>query len=281
MIEVDDLPELHDPIVIAAFEGWNDAAEAASSLVQHLADAWDAEPVAALDPEDYYDFQVNRPRVGFLDGARRISWPTTRVLLARNTGIGHDVLLVQGIEPSFRWRAFVIELLQLASDVDAGLLVNLGALLADVPHSRPFPVTVTSEDSSLVNLHDLEHPTYEGPTGIVGVLADAAEQSGLPALSCWAQVPHYAAGTTSPKGALALLIRLEELLDVALPHGDLDELAKAWERGVDELAGADPEIAEYVSSLEETQDTADHPQATGDAIAAEFERYLRRRDDAG
>ncbi|WP_312719515.1 PAC2 family protein [Mobilicoccus sp.] len=277
MIEVDDLPELTRPIVVAAFEGWNDAGDAATSVVAHLADLWGAEPIAALDPEDYYDFQVNRPRIGLHDGVRRITWPTTRVLLARDTGFGHDVLLVQGIEPSMRWRSFVIELLGLALEVDAELLVCLGALLADVPHTRPCPVITTTEDPTLADRFGAQPSTYEGHTGIVGVLADAAMQSDLPCVSCWVSVPHYAGGHTSPKATLALLSRIEGLLDLALPHGDLEELAHAWECGVDELASSDDEIGEYVQALESAQDTAESPEASGDAIAAEFERYLRRR----
>lgn len=277
MIEVEDLPELHHPIVIAAFEGWNDAGEAATSVVSHLADLWEAEPIAALDPEEYYDFQVNRPRIGLHDGVRRITWPTTRVLLARDTGFGHDVLLVQGIEPSMRWRSFVIELLGLALEVEAELLVCLGALLADVPHTRPCPVVTTTEDPTLADRFGAEPSTYEGHTGIVGVLADAAMQSDLPCVSCWVSVPHYAGAHNSPKATLALLSTLEGLLDLALPHGELEELAHAWERGVDELANSDEEIGEYVQALESAQDTADSPEASGDAIAAEFERYLRRR----
>ncbi|WP_040160850.1 PAC2 family protein [Mobilicoccus massiliensis] len=277
MIEVEDLPELRRPIVVAAFEGWNDAGEAASSVIAHLADVWGAEAVAAVDPEDYYDFQVNRPRVGPHEGIRRITWPTTRILLARDTGFDHDVLLVQGIEPSMRWRAFVIELLTLAHEVDAELLVCLGALLADVPHTRPCPVFTTAEDPELIERYGLEESTYEGHTGILGVLADAAHQSDLPCVSSWVSVPHYAGGHNSPKATLALLNALESLLDLALPHGDLEDLSRAWERGVDELAGSDEEIGEYVQALESAQDTADRPEASGDAIAAEFERYLRRR----
>ncbi|MDO5627774.1 MAG: PAC2 family protein [Mobilicoccus sp.] len=279
MIEVEDLPELRRPVVVAAFEGWNDAGEAASSVIAHLAEVWGAEPVAAVDPEDYYDFQVNRPRVGPHEGVRRITWPTTRILLARRTGLGRDVLLVEGIEPSMRWRSFVVEILTLAHEVDAEMVICLGALLADVPHTRPCPVFLTSEDPELTDRLDLEPSTYEGHTGIVGVLADAATQSDLPCVSAWASVPHYAGGHNSPKATLALLRALEEVLDTVLPHGDLDELSRAWERGVDELAASDDEIAEYVQALESAQDTADRPEASGDAIAREFERYLRRRGD--
>lgn len=279
MIEVSELPTLRDPIVIAAFEGWNDAAEAATTTIAHLAELWTAEPVAALDPEDYYDFQVNRPRVSFVDGVRHVTWPTTRILLARETSIGRDVLLVQGIEPSFRWRSFVVEILELARQVDATLVVCVGALLADVTHTRPLPVGIYNESATLPAGLEADTPSYEGPTGIVGVLADASQQAGLPTVSLWASVPHYAGGATSPKATLAILRRLEDVLDVALPYGDLPEMSKAWERGVDDLAASDDEVAQYVEALEQAQDTASHPAATGDAIAAEFERYLRRRDD--
>ncbi|MBP6996541.1 MAG: PAC2 family protein [Phycicoccus sp.] len=276
MIELEDLPDLHDALLIAAFEGWNDAGEAASGLIEYLADLWGAEPVAALDPEDYYDFQVNRPRVVGEDGQRRISWRTTRILVAQGTSVG-DVVLVQGIEPSFRWRAFAIELMELAQAADATTVITLGALMADVAHSRPIPVTLTSDSEDTRHRYDLEASTYEGPTGIVGVLADAAIQVGLTSISAWAAVPHYAGHSPSPKATLALLSSLEGLLDAAIDHGDLDEDARAWQRGVDEIAADDPEIAEYVQALEQAQDTAELPEASGDAIAKEFERYLRRR----
>ncbi|MDP9220341.1 MAG: PAC2 family protein [Actinomycetota bacterium] len=280
MIELGDLPELRRPIVVAAFEGWNDAGEAASGAIEQLAREWDAQPVAALDPEDYYDFQVNRPTVELgSDNQRRIIWPTTRLLVAHRPGLDHDIVMVDGIEPSMRWRAFVVELLSFAQDVGAEMLVSVGALLADVPHTRPIPITATSHDPGLMSRLGLEPSHYEGPTGIVGVLADAAGQAGLPALSLWAAVPHYAGGVPSPKATLALLRRLEELLDVTVPLGDLPEEALAWERGVDELAENDGEVADYVKSLEQAKDTADLPEASGEAIAREFERYLQRRRD--
>lgn len=281
MIEIEDLPELVDPVIVAAFEGWNDAGEAASSVLDHLAQVWAAEPIAAIDPEDYYDFQVNRPRVGTADGIRRITWPTTRVLYAPRTSAGRDILLIQGIEPSTRWRTFVVELLALADEVDASMLVCLGALLADVPHSRPLPVGVYGEDPQLARDLSLEASTYEGPTGIVGVLADAAHQAQIPTVSVWVSVPHYAGGTPSPKAALAVLDHLEDLLDVRVSRGELEDLSRAWERGVDELAAGDEEVAEYVQALEQATDAAEHPNASGDAIAREFERYLRRRDNPG
>lgn len=279
MIQLEDLPELRDPIMIAAFEGWNDAGETASATLTHLARTWGAEPVAALDPEEYYDFQVNRPRTVQEGSERKVRWPTTRILLAQDTPLDRDVLLVQGIEPSMRWMTYTQELIDLATECEVGTLITLGGLLADVPHTRPIPVTVTSEHEETRQRYDLEASQYEGPTGIVGVVVDAAHQAGLATLSCWAAVPHYAGGSPSPKATLALLTRLEELFDTLIGHDDLPEQARAWEHGVDELAQSDEEVAEYVQSLEQAQDTTDLPEASGDAIAREFERYLRRRDD--
>jgi predicted ATP-grasp superfamily ATP-dependent carboligase len=282
MIELRETGELRDPIVIAAFEGWNDAGESASAVVEHLASVWGAEVVAAVDPEDYYDFQVNRPQTVRADGRRTVRWPTTRILLARNTPMGRDVLLVLGIEPSVRWRSFAVDILAYAVHQGAQMMVLLGALLADVPHTRPIPVSVTSEDTDLLaSLDDIEASTYEGPTGIVGVLVDEAQHVDLPVLSCWAAVPHYAGGAPSPKASHALLGRVEELLDCVIDDTALAEEARAWEHGVDELAATDEEVAEYVRQLEDAQDTVELPEASGDAIAKEFERYLRRRRDDG
>ncbi len=279
MLEFEDVAPLHDPILIAAFEGWNDAGEAASAAIEHLAEIWQAEAVAALDPEDYYDFQVNRPKVVLDEGQRRVIWPTTRLLVARDTGFDRDVVLVEGIEPSTRWRAFTIELLEFAERVGVSTFVTLGALLADVPHTRPIPVTATSDSVEVIHRYDAESSSYEGLTGIVGVLSDAAGRTGLPALSCWAAVPHYAGGSPSPKATLGLIGKLESLFGITIPLGDLPETARAWERGVNELAESDDEVAEYVQSLEEATDTADLPEASGAAIAQEFEKYLRRLGD--
>ena len=282
MLEFEDVAPLRDPILIAAFEGWNDAGEAASAAVEHLSAVWNAEAIAALDPEEYYDFQVNRPKVLREDSQRRIVWPTTRLLVARDTGFiapARDVVLVEGIEPSTRWRSFTIELLEYAQRLGVTTVVTLGALLADVPHTRPIPVTATSDDEDVIHRYDLESSAYEGPTGIVGVLSDAAHRAGLTSLSCWAAVPHYAGSSPSPKATLGLLSTLERLFNVTIPLADLPEISRAWERGVNELAQSDEEVAEYVQSLEESTDTADLPEASGESIAREFERYLRRRGD--
>jgi predicted ATP-grasp superfamily ATP-dependent carboligase len=280
--ELSGVPPLRDPVMVAAFEGWNDAGEAASGAVAHLEQVWDAQPVGELDPEEYHDFQVNRPVVSVDDdGKRQITWPTTRLYWARPPGSSRDVVIVRGIEPSMRWQRFTREVLGYADRLQVGTLITLGALLADVPHTRPIPVTSTSEDERLLARLAIEPSRYEGPTGIVGVLQEFAQRAGLPSLSLWAAVPHYVGQSPSPKATLALLRRVEEMLDVTVPLGDLPEDARAWERGVDELAEEDSEIGEYVRQLEQAKDTADLPEASGEAIAQEFERYLRRRDDDG
>ena len=282
MIEIDDAPDLVAPLVIAAFEGWNDAADAASGVVDHLMTVWDARVVGAVDPEDFYDFSVNRPQVGIDTlGHRRLTWPSTQIAVCSPPDLDRDVILVRGIEPNMRWRQFCAELLAACDDLGGELVVTLGALLADTPHTRPIPVSGTATEPELVDRLQLEPSTYEGPTGILGVLQDACVRLDVPAVSYWAAVPHYVAQPPCPKATLALLGQLEELLEVSIPLGDLPEDARAWERGVDELAEDDEDIADYVRSLEETRDTAELPEASGEAIAREFERYLKRRGDEG
>jgi len=268
-------------VMIAAFEGWNDAAESASGAVAHLADVWQAAPLGEIDPEDYYDFQVNRPTIAVRESeGRHITWPTTRYSQARLRK-GRDIVLVRGVEPNMRWRAFCAELLGVCRDLRVETVVTLAALLGDSPHTRPVPVTGTTADAGLQRVLHLEPPRYEGPTGIVGVFQDLCTTAGIPAVSFWASVPYYVAQPPCPKATLTLLRRIEDLLDVAIPLRDLPDEARAWQDGVDELAAADSEVAEYVRSLEEAKDTAELPEATGEAIAREFERYLRRRDEGG
>ncbi len=269
-------------VLLAAFEGWNDAGAAATQAVAYLAEVWDAEQVDELDPEEYHDFQVNRPVVGpGPDGHREITWPSTSVSLARARHTGRSVALVHGIEPSMRWRRYCTELLDIAAGLHVEWVVTIGALLADVPHTRPIPVTVSADDPEVAAALDLERNTYEGPTGIVGVLQHEATARGLKAVSLWAAVPHYVAHPPSPKATLALLHQVEQLLGEPIPLGELPEDAAAWQSGVDELAEEDSEIGEYVRQLEEAKDTAELPEASGEAIAREFERYLRRRDKGG
>ena len=280
MLELNDDVDLVDPIVIAAFEGWNDAAEAATGVVDHLIEHWRPRVVGAIDPEDFYDFQVNRPAVSTDEsGHRRLVWPTTEILLASPPDLDRDVILIRGIEPNMRWRGFCAELLNVCDELGAQVVVTLGALLADTPHTRPIPVTGSASEPDLVDRLKLEESTYEGPTGIVGALHDACSRLDIPTVSYWAAVPHYVASPPCPKATLALLGQLEDLLETSIPLGDLPEDARAWERGVDELAEEDEEISDYVRALEEARDTTDLPEASGEAIAREFERYLKRRGD--
>ena len=273
------LGSVRGPVMLAAFEGWNDAGSAASQALAHLHEVWGGELVDELDPEDYHDFQVNRPTVGFDDDGRRvISWPTTAVYVTERPGTTDLVAMVHGIEPSMRWRQYCGELLDAAERLGVTTVITLGALLADVPHTRPIPVTATTDDPALQRTLGLDASTYEGPTGIAGVLQAEATRRGLHGMSIWAAVPHYVAHPPSPKATIALLVRIEELLGVTVALGDLPEDAEAWQHGVDELAAEDSEIAEYVAQLEEAKDTAELPEATGEAIAREFERYLRRRE---
>jgi proteasome assembly chaperone (PAC2) family protein len=276
---MEDVPELTAPVLIAAFEGWNDAADAASSVIDHLIKVWDAQVIAAIDPEDFYDFQMHRPMVGTDDaGIRRITWPSTEISVARPPGAARDVVLLRGIEPNMRWRQFCAELLAASDDLGTELVVTLGALLADTPHTRPIPVTGTASEVELADRMKLEQSNYEGPTGIVGVFQDACSLLDIPAVSFWAAVPHYVAQPPCPKATLALLGQVEDLLGIPIPLADLAEEARAWERGVNELADEDEEIGDYVRALEQTRDTAELPEASGEAIAREFERYLKRRD---
>lgn len=281
MIEFETLPELVDPVMVCAFEGWNDAGEAATDAVAHLRDVWGAQPLAELDSEDYYDYQVNRPYIRMDEsGVRELSWPTTRLFVARLPLAARDVILVQGIEPNMRWRRYTDEIIHLADELGVDLVVSLGALLSDSPHTRPVPVTGTASDGRVAASLGVEPSHYEGPTGIVGVIHDACHRRGIASVSLWAAVPHYVAQAPSPKATLALVRRVEDLLDVPVPLGDLSEDARAWELGVDEMAQEDEEVAEYVRQLEEARDATDLPEASGEAIAREFERYLRRRGDS-
>jgi predicted ATP-grasp superfamily ATP-dependent carboligase len=276
MTELDGFSDLRNPVVIAAFEGWNDAGDASTAAVEHLELVWEAEPFAAIDPEDYYDFQVNRPTVTLVDGlTRRIQWPTTRFSLCRLPG--RDVVLLRGLEPNMRWRTFCDEIIDIARELGVELVVTLGALLSDSPHTRPVPVTGTASDPATADKLGVDRSRYEGPTGIVGVFHDACGRAGIASVSFWAAVPHYVAQSPAPKATMALLQRVEEVLDVAVPLGGLMEQAAEWTAQVDQLAAEDSEVADYVRSLEEREPEDTLQETSGDAIAQEFERYLRRR----
>ena len=278
MIEFEGVGVLRDPMMIAAFEGGNDAADAATAAVEHLETVFDAHAVGAVDPDDYYDFQVNRPTVAVVDdNNRRISWPTTRISVARLPESRRDLVLVRGLEPNMRWRGFCSELVEAVHALGVDLVATMGALLADTPHTRPVPVSGTASDPATASKLNLDPSRYEGPTGIVGVFQEACTSAEVPAVSFWAAVPHYVAQPPCPKATLALLRRVEDLLDVAIPLDDLVERSRSWERQVDELAAGDSDVADYVRSLESREPEDALPEASGDAIAAEFERYLRRR----
>jgi proteasome assembly chaperone (PAC2) family protein len=264
------------PIAIASFEGWNDAGDAASGALGHMIDTWDAEQIWEMDPEDYYDFQVNRPSVGLDEaGERRLTWPTTSVHRATPPGSG-PVLLVRGIEPNMRWRGFCGEILDVVQQAGATRFITLGALLADAPHRQPVQVTGTAPDTGTARRLGLVTSKYEGPTGIVGVVADQATRQGLESISLWAAISHYYPAPPCSKAVLALVRRVEEVLDLTIPLGPLEEEARGWERRVDEYVAEDSDIAEYVRMLEERVPADQLPDASGEVIAAEFERWLRR-----
>ncbi|NKY51704.1 PAC2 family protein [Nocardia vermiculata] len=277
------LPTLRDPVLVAAFEGWNDAADAASGAIEHLELIWDAEPLAELDSEDYYDYQVNRPNVRQVDGVtREIQWPSTTLSVCSPPGSERDIVLLHGIEPNMRWRAFCSDIIEMIEQLRVSTVLILGALLADTPHTRPVPVTGTAYSKDAAEQFNLEQTRYEGPTGITGVLQDACVRAGVPAISFWAAVPHYVSQPPNPKATISLLRRVEDVLDLEVPLGELPAQAEDWESAVDEMTEDDEEVTEYVRSLEERGDAAvDIDDAMskidGDAIAAEFEKYLRRR----
>jgi proteasome assembly chaperone (PAC2) family protein len=276
--EFDGLPVLRSPVAIAAFEGWNDAADASTAAVEHLEQEWGADSIASLDPEEFYDFQVNRPTVMQGDGeTRRIEWPTTRFAVASPPDAERDVVLIRGIEPSMRWRTFCDELLEVCHSLEVTRVVLLGALLADVPYTRPLPVSGSAATKTAADRFGLTPTRYEGPTGIVGVLHEACTKADLEAVSFWVHVPHYANNPPCPKATLALLHRIEEVLDLPVPTTDLAEQAGEWEERLRLASEQDAELAEYVRELEERSGDPGIKPVSGDEIAQEFEKYLRRR----
>lgn len=267
-------------LIIAAFGGWNDAAQSATDALEHLLDVWQTEELIDLPGDDYYDYQFNRPEVSIgVDGDREVAWPGTTIFKA-TTDVLPDtkIYLVHGVEPSMRWKQFCADIYQQLDLGESATLITLGALLADVAHTRSIPVSGTTSTKQLQTLTGFEASRYEGPTGILGILQSEFEVQGIPSVALWAAIPHYVSSPPCPKATLALVRGLEDLLDIAIPVDELVEEARAWQLGVEELATEDEEISEYVRSLEETQDTAELPEATGEAIAREFERYLRRRE---
>jgi predicted ATP-grasp superfamily ATP-dependent carboligase len=239
------------------------------------------ELIADVESEDYYDFQVNRPVVSIDESQiRSITWPTTQIFGLSIPSMARDLVIVTGVEPSMRWKSFTSDLLDLADDLEVSLIVTLGSLLADTPHTRPITVTGTGAHPSISARLGVSVSKYEGPTGILGIIQDGCMRRGIDAISLWAAVPHYASDAPSPKATLALINTLEDFLDISIPLSDLPEAADAWEKDVNDLAAEDNEVAEYVKALEESKDAAELPEVSGDSIAKEFERYLRRQKDS-
>ena len=277
-------PELTRPVLIAAFRGWNDGAQAASLAAGYVAKTWGAEKFADVDPEGFFDFQATRPHVSLEEGlTRRIDWPETAFYHARPDGLDRDVVLLLGIEPNLRWRTFTELLVGVARDLGVELVITLGALLADVPHTRPSPVTGSASDEELVRRLGLSASRYEGPTGIVGVLHDACKRAQIPSASLWAAVPHYVSLTPSPRAAVALCERLGELMGVEIDLDELEEAAASYEEQVSEAVASDEETAAYVEELEHRADQLEQSSdlPSGEALAAELTRFLREREQNG
>jgi predicted ATP-grasp superfamily ATP-dependent carboligase len=275
-------PQLERPVLIAAFRGWNDGGQGASLAGAYLARAWAAEEFASIDPENFYDFQATRPMVSLVDGyTRQIEWPENTFLHAPLPGCGRDAIILLGVEPSLRWRSFSAHVSGLAKELGVELVVTLGSLLADVPHTRPAPVTGSANDRELIEKLGLQPSRYEGPTGIVGVLHDACMQAGIPSASLWAAVPHYVSLTPSPRAAKALVERLSELLGADIDTAELGEAADSYAQQVSEAVASDEETLAYVQELERRVDELAEEASlpSGDAIAAELTRFLREREN--
>ena len=281
-LRIDHRPELTRPILVAAFRGWNDGAQAASLAAGYLAKTWGADRFAEVDPEEFFDFQAARPHVSLEEGlTRRIDWPETSFYHARPAGLDRDVVLLLGIEPNLRWRTFTELVVGLAEELGIEMLITLGALLAVVPHTRSAPVTGCASDEELVERLGLSASRYEGPTGIVGVLHDVCGKRGIPSASLWAAVPHYVSLTPSPRGALALCERLGAVLGIEIEADELEEAARNYEEQVSEAVASDEETAAYVDELERRSDQLEDATElpSGDALAAELTRFLRERDE--
>ena len=279
-LELDQTFPRNTTIVIAAFGGWNDAGQSATDALEHLLEVWQSEEIIDIPGDDYYDYQFNRPEVSLgISGDREIAWPGTTIFKATTDTLPNtEIYLVHGVEPSMRWKQFCADILSHIKLGERTVLITLGALLADVAHTRPIPVSGTTSNKQLQDISGFESSKYEGPTGILGILQSEFEVQGIPSVALWAALPHYVSAPPCPKATLALIRGLEDLLDTAIPVVELVEEARAWQLGVDELSTDDDEISDYVRTLEETQDTAELPEASGEAIAKEFERYLRRRE---
>ena len=275
-------PELRSPALICAFAGWNDAASAATAALEAVAASLEPQVVARIDPEEFYDFQVNRPTIRLVDGqSREIDWPANTLLTVEVPSAERDLALLSGVEPNVRWRTFAEAIVEAARRLDIQIVITLGALIADVAHTRPVPITGLASDPDLVERLGLSRSSYEGPTGIVGVLHDACRRAELTSASLWAAIPHYVAAVPNPKAALALLRRLEGLTGIAVEASELEEETLDYEEQIGRAVAANPEIEELVSRIEAEQvdlltaEGEDLPSA--DTIAREFQRFLRQR----
>jgi predicted ATP-grasp superfamily ATP-dependent carboligase len=279
-LRIESSPSLRSPVLICAFRGWNDGGQGASLAAGFLTRVWDAERFADIDPEEFFDFQVTRPHVSLVDGTtRKLDWPETSFAHAAIPGLDRDAIILVGIEPNMRWRRFGDLIAGLAADYGVELVVTLGSLLADVPHTRPSPVTGSASDQKLVEEMGLERSRYEGPTGIVGVLHDAFHKRDIPAVSLWAAVPHYVSLAPSPRAALALCQRLGTLLGTTIDTEELQEASDAYAEQVSAAVASDAETAAYVEELEQRSDEIEEEDIpSGDALAAELTRFLRDRE---
>ena len=279
-----DLPHLRSPVMVCAFRGWNDAAASASTALSAVAASLDSELIARIDPEDYFDFQSTRPSISLHEGStRRIDWPENNLIAVRVPTADRDLVLLDGTEPNLRWRTFSETIATAADALGVELMISLGALIAEVSHTLPVPITGLASDEDLVVELELERSNYEGPTGIVGVIHDHCRQAGIDSASLWAAVPHYVAAVPNPKAALALLRRLEGLTGIAVEASELEEETVDYEEQIGRAVAANPEIEELVARIEAEQadlfedETGDLPSA--DSIASEFQRFLRQRGD--
>lgn len=286
-MEIFQIPQLRQPIMIVAFSGWSDAGEAATSALTHLMEnlshgslSSEAVLIAEYEPEDFYDFQVNRPMISVDDSlVRSVNWPSTQIYGLSTPEFENDFILVLGVEPSMKWKTFTTLLLDLADDLEVELVVTLGAMLADAPHTRPISVSGSGGHPDIAARLGVEISKYEGPTGILGIIGDGCVRRGIDCVSLWAGLPHYASNSPSPKATLALVNAVEDFLEISISLADLEHQAKEWENEVSEMAEEDSEVSEYVKALEESKDATEFKDVSGDEIARELERFLRRQNE--
>lgn len=284
-MEMYQIPSLRDPIMLIAFSGWSDAGEASTGVLTHLMhsiasiDEQAPQIIGEVDSEEYFDFQVARPLI-LIDESmvRKLTWPGVQIFGLRNPLGDRDFVIVRGVEPSMRWRTFASEILDLADDLEVSLVISLGSMLADTPHTRAIPVSGTGAHPDIAAKLGVEVSRYEGPTGILAVIQDGCVKRGIDAIALWAALPHYANGNPSPKATLALVNALEDFLEISLPQGDLLEASAAWEAAVNQMVSEDSDIEEYIKGLEESKDASEISENSGEELAREVERFLRRQN---